>query len=105
MKIAFSGAFEARHGAAVGGLYWWRGGSFVGQSTNNSRAVTPNSAGAMKTGTPSQLAYEPYSASVRRAPSQPFGSLPHTLSEVLGTGPVTGHSGEIGAREKTGGIG
>ena len=41
---------------------------------------------------PSSL-YEPYRASVRRAPSQPLIFLPHTLSEI--TGPVFG-LGEIG---------
>src|SRR5438477_7022774 len=38
---------------------------------------------------PSSL-YEPYRATVRRAPVKPLIFLPHTLSEV--TGPVYGHS-------------
>src|SRR5712692_4971149 len=37
--------------------------------------------------------YEPYRATIRRAPAQPLIVLPHTLSEV--TGPVYGHD-EIG---------
>jgi protocatechuate 3,4-dioxygenase beta subunit len=37
--------------------------------------------------------YEPYRATIRRAPSRPLVILPHTLSEV--TGPVFGY-GEIG---------
>lgn len=37
--------------------------------------------------------YEPYRATIRRAPSRPLIILPHTLSEV--TGPVFGY-GEIG---------
>lgn len=35
--------------------------------------------------------YEPYRATVRRAPSQPLILLPHTLSEVTGPGPILGH--------------
>src|SRR5487761_938559 len=35
------------------------------------------------------LLYEPYRATIRRAPSKPLILLPHTLSEV--TGPVYGH--------------
>ncbi|HEV3039793.1 MAG TPA: protocatechuate 3,4-dioxygenase subunit beta [Candidatus Angelobacter sp.] len=38
---------------------------------------------------PSSL-YEPYRATVRRAPAKPLVFLPHTLSEI--TGPVYGHS-------------
>ena len=38
---------------------------------------------------PSSL-YEPYRATVRRAPRQPLVLLPHTLSEI--TGPVYGHN-------------
>lgn len=38
---------------------------------------------------PSSL-YEPYRATVRRAPQKPLVFLPHTLSEI--TGPVYGHS-------------
>jgi protocatechuate 3,4-dioxygenase beta subunit len=34
--------------------------------------------------------YEPYRATIRRAPSKPLIFLPHTLSEI--TGPVYGHS-------------
>ncbi len=41
-------------------------------------------------GQPSSL-YEPYRATLRRAPAKPLIFLPHTLSEV--TGPVYGHSG------------
>ncbi len=35
--------------------------------------------------------YEPYRATIRRAPSKPLILLPHTLSEI--TGPVYGHDG------------
>jgi protocatechuate 3,4-dioxygenase beta subunit len=35
------------------------------------------------------LLYEPYRATIRRAPRQPLVLLPHTLSEI--TGPVYGH--------------
>jgi protocatechuate 3,4-dioxygenase beta subunit len=40
-----------------------------------------------------EFLYEPYRATIHRAPSQPLVILPHTLSEV--TGPVFGY-GEIG---------
>ncbi len=40
--------------------------------------------------------YQPYRASIRRAPTQPLILIPHTLSEV--TGPLYGHS-DIGATD------
>ncbi len=63
----------------------------MGHPTNERLTIAPyrrHEAGSQ----PSSL-YEPYRASVRRAPSTPLIFLPHTLSEV--TGPVYGH-GEIG---------
>jgi protocatechuate 3,4-dioxygenase, beta subunit len=41
-------------------------------------------------GTQPDFLYEPYRATIRRAPSKPLIILPHTLSEV--TGPVFGYS-------------
>jgi protocatechuate 3,4-dioxygenase, beta subunit len=66
-------------------------GVVVGHPTNERSTVVPycrHQAGSQ----PSSL-YDPYRASVRRAPSKPLILLPHTLSEI--TGPVYGH-GEIG---------
>ena len=44
-------------------------------------------------GSQPELLYEPYRATIRRAPTKPLILLPHTLSEV--TGPLYGHE-EIG---------
>jgi protocatechuate 3,4-dioxygenase, beta subunit len=58
--------------------------------TNQRSLITPFR--RPEPGSQPPLLYEPYRATVRRAPSKPLIFLPHTLSEV--TGPAFGH-GEI----------
>jgi protocatechuate 3,4-dioxygenase, beta subunit len=67
--------------------------------TDDRRTVTEKSIADVtpyrrtESGTQPDFLYEPYRATIRRAPSKPLVILPHTLSEV--TGPVFGY-GEIG---------
>ncbi len=54
------------------------------------RPPTPRGYRKPEPGSQAERLYEPYRATVRRAPRQPLIQLPHTLSEV--TGPLFGHN-------------